>query len=135
MEVSTMSFLLRPVLFLLSLLPILASASPRHFSTLKPAYFLLAGDSTTATQSANGGGWGDGFLNTTLRSPASGINLGHSGATTVSFREGGDWAAVLEQVKTHTKTHDVFVTIQVSRTSHPFVVKPRRVEIQVARTQ
>jgi hypothetical protein len=79
----------------------------------KPAYFVLAGDSTTAPN----GGWGDGFLNTTLRSPASGINLGHSGATTVSFREGGDWAAVLEQVKTHTETHHVFVTIQVSRKS------------------
>lgn len=80
----------------------------------KPAYFVLAGDSTTAVD----GGWGDGFLNTTLRAPAGGINLGHSGATTVSFRAGGDWAAVLEQVKSHTKSNEVFVTIQVSP-AHP----------------
>lgn len=76
----------------------------------KPAYFVLAGDSTTAVD----GGWGDGFLNTTLRRPAGGINLGHSGATTVSFRDGGDWAAVLKQVESHTESHEVFVTIQVS---------------------
>lgn len=76
----------------------------------KPAYFVLAGDSTTAVD----GGWGDGFLNTTLLRPAGGINLGHSGATTVSFRDGGDWAHVLEEVKSHAKSHDVFVTIQVN---------------------
>ncbi|THX03008.1 esterase [Aureobasidium pullulans] len=107
-----MSFLLRPVLFLLSLLPILASASPRHFSTLKPAYFLLAGDSTTATQSANGGGWGDGFLNHTLRQGSSGHNYGHNGATTKSFREGGDWAKVIEEAKTKIGNYTVYVTIQ-----------------------
>jgi lysophospholipase L1-like esterase len=76
----------------------------------KPAYFVLAGDSTTAPD----GGWGDGFLSTAVRKPASGINLGHSGATTVSFRNGGDWAVVIDQVKNHTKSHKVFVTIQVS---------------------
>lgn len=43
-----------------------------------PPYFLLAGDSTTATQSSNGGGWGDGFLNKTLKSGASGYNYGHN---------------------------------------------------------
>lgn len=107
-----MSFLLRPVLFLVSLLPILASASPRHFSTLKPAYFLLAGDSTTATQSANGGGWGDGFLNHTLRQGSSGHNYGHNGATTKSFREGGDWAKVIEEAKTKIGNYTVYVTIQ-----------------------
>jgi hypothetical protein len=101
--------------FLTPLLAIGATALP-SCPKAKPAYFVLAGDSTTAPD----GGWGDGFLNTTLRSPASGINLGHSGATTISFREGGDWAAVLEQVKTHTKTHDVFVTIQVSWEPTPF---------------
>jgi len=74
----------------------------------RPIYFVLAGDSTTAVA----GGWGDGFLETTIRSPASGINLGHSGATTVSFRAGGDWATVLDEIKTHTATHEVFVTIQ-----------------------
>jgi hypothetical protein len=97
------------------LAPILATSatalpSHPHSNNAKPAYFVLAGDSTTA----HDGGWGDGFLNTTMRKPASGINLGHSGATTVSFRAGGDWATVLEEVKTYTKSHKVFVTIQVS---------------------
>ena len=93
------------------LLTLGATALPSHTRS-KPAYFVLAGDSTTAVD----GGWGDGFLNTTLRRPAGGINLGHSGATTVSFRDGGDWAHVLEEVKSHSKSHEVFVTIQV----HPF---------------
>lgn len=105
--------------FLTPLLAIGATALPSRPKG-KPAYFVLAGDSTTAPD----GGWGDGFLSTAVRSPASGINLGHSGATTVSFRNGGDWAAVLDQVKTHTKTHDVFVTIQVS--SHPIVPLSRK---------
>lgn len=92
------------------LLAIGVAASPSRLRG-KPAYFVLAGDSTTAPD----GGWGDGFLSTAVRSPAGGINLGHSGATTVSFRNGGDWAHVLEEVKNHTKSHNVFVTIQVSR--------------------
>lgn len=91
-----------------SLLALGATAAPSH-SSKKPAYFVLAGDSTTAVD----GGWGDGFLETAVREPAAGINLGHSGATTVSFRDGGDWAAVIEQVRSHTKSHQVFVTIQV----------------------
>ena len=74
----------------------------------KPVYFVLAGDSTTAVN----GGWGDGFLENTLLAPAAGINLGHSGATTVSFRAGGDWANVLDEIESHTATHEVFVTIQ-----------------------
>jgi len=85
-----------------------AAVLPPRQTEAKPAYFVLAGDSTTAI----GGGWGDGFLETTLLSPASGINLGHSGATTVSFRAGGDWATVLDEIKTHSATHEVFVTIQ-----------------------
>ncbi|KXT03984.1 hypothetical protein AC578_9247 [Pseudocercospora eumusae] len=81
-----------------------------HASPLgeKPPFFLLAGDSTTAV----GGGWGDGFLQTTLKAPASGLNYGHSGATTVSFRAGGDWNKVLEQVGSHLEEFQVFVTIQ-----------------------
>ncbi|KAM0712134.1 hypothetical protein Q7P37_011228 [Cladosporium fusiforme] len=74
----------------------------------KPVYLVLAGDSTTAVD----GGWGDGFLDTTLREPAGGKNLGHSGATTVSFRAGGDWAAVIDDVRSHLDSHKVFVTIQ-----------------------
>lgn len=80
---------------------------------VKPAYFLLAGDSTTALQNAGGGGWGAGFLNDTLRAPASGKNYGHDGATTVSFRAGGDWGEVLDQVESHKDIDEVFVTIQV----------------------
>lgn len=48
---------------------------PQHCPP-KPAYFVLAGDSTTATQSSGGGGWGDGFLNLTLNCGSSGVNLG-----------------------------------------------------------
>ncbi|KAJ5753330.1 uncharacterized protein N7511_007483 [Penicillium nucicola] len=73
---------------------------------------ILAGDSTTATQSSNGGGWGDGFLNTTLFQGATGINYGHNGATTVSFRAGGDWNKVLEAVEQVRDEYIPFVTIQ-----------------------
>ncbi|KAF2135245.1 carbohydrate esterase family 12 protein, partial [Aplosporella prunicola CBS 121167] len=79
---------------------------------IKPVAFFLAGDSTTAKQSSNGGGWGDGFRNKTLKSPAFGTNYGHNGATTVSFREGGDWDKVLADVKEHKDSNNVFVTIQ-----------------------
>ena len=79
----------------------------------KPATFLLAGDSTTAVQSAGGGGWGNGFLSF-LKSPARGTNFGHNGATTVSFVKGGDWARVMEEVKGSRETSGVYVTIQVS---------------------
>ncbi|OQD81542.1 hypothetical protein PENANT_c026G06712 [Penicillium antarcticum] len=78
----------------------------------KSPYFILAGDSTTATQSSNGGGWGDGFLNTTLFQGATGINYGHNGATTVSFRAGGDWNNVLEVVGQVRDKYTPFVTIQ-----------------------
>ena len=118
----------------------------------KPPAFFLAGDSTTAKQSANGGGktfmkhphslsfsflffpflsipdannqnltngshlraagWGDGFLNTTLVLPATGHNYGHNGATTVSFRAGGDWSTVLSAVTSSKSTHEPYVTIQ-----------------------
>lgn len=100
---------MKPSHLLAPLLAIGATAAPSRPHG-KPAYFVLAGDSTTAPD----GGWGDGFLSTAVRAPAGGINLGHSGATTVSFRNGGDWVHVLEEVKNHTKTHNVFVTIQVS---------------------
>lgn len=99
-----------------SLFALKTAALPSH-SRGRPAYLVLAGDSTTAGQSAGGGGWGDGFLNTTLRYPASGRNFGHNGATTVSFVQGGDWAAVLEDVESHVDSHKVFVTIQVSLNS------------------
>ncbi|KAI4730227.1 esterase [Aureobasidium sp. EXF-10728] len=109
-----MTSFLRPLIFFLYLLPLIASGlpSPRHLSALKPAYFLLAGDSTTATQSVGGGGWGDGFLNFTLKEGSSGRNYGHNGATTKSFREGGDWDRLISEGKTKTTNYTVYVTIQ-----------------------
>jgi lysophospholipase L1-like esterase len=99
----------------LSLLATCASALPSpkpRPSTPKPPYFILAGDSTTAVQSAGGGGWGTGFLTTTLQKGASGHNYGHNGATTVSFRQGGDWATVLSSAKNASAKYTPYVTIQ-----------------------
>ncbi|KAL4892237.1 SGNH hydrolase-type esterase domain-containing protein [Aspergillus ambiguus] len=88
-----------------------AYATP-SYRAIKPPFFLLAGDSTTATQSSNGGGWGDGFINTTLFSGAGGLNFGHNGATTVSFRDGGDWDNVLSELADHKARYNPYVTIQ-----------------------
>ncbi|KAL5361198.1 esterase [Aspergillus floccosus] len=77
-----------------------------------PPFFLLAGDSTTAVQSTGGGGWGDGFINTTLFNGAGGLNFGHNGATTVSFRDGGDWDNVLRELAAHKADYSTYVTIQ-----------------------
>ncbi|KAG9588714.1 carbohydrate esterase family 12 protein, partial [Aureobasidium melanogenum] len=63
-------------------------------------------------QSVGGGGWGDGFLNFTLRKGSSGRNYGHNGATTKSFREGGDWDRLISEAKTKTADYTVYVTIQ-----------------------
>lgn len=92
------------------ILPLYALPTPSH--SPKPPFFLLAGDSTTAKQSSNGGGWGDGFLNTTLFHGASGLSYGHNGATTVSFRAGGDWETVLSKVAEYKDRYAPFVTIQ-----------------------
>jgi hypothetical protein len=105
-------------MFLKSVLPFLvfvtaAAASPCcETKNDKPPAFFLAGDSTTAVQASNGGGWGNGFLSF-LRSPAWGVNYGHNGATTVSFVEGGDWARVLSSVRNKTENYSCYVTIQV----------------------
>ena len=85
----------------------------------KPPAFFLAGDSTTAIQSENGGGWGDGFLALLRKDKgAFGINYGHNGATTVSFNgknaNDSDWTWVLNSVKQYKHTHEPYVTIQVS---------------------
>jgi len=74
----------------------------------RPAYFLLAGDSTTAPK----GGWGDAFLSTTVAKGSSGHNYGHGGATTASFRAGGDWGNVVKDISTYKANYDVYVTIQ-----------------------
>lgn len=91
-----------------------AAALPTDRKDTRPAAFFLAGDSTTAVINAakTGGGWGDGFL-TTLKNEAIGFNFGHNGATTVSFRNGGDWANVLAGVAANKTKYQAFVTIQV----------------------
>ncbi|KAG9186681.1 hypothetical protein G6011_09789 [Alternaria panax] len=86
-----------------------SQAEPR---AVKPPFFILAGDSTTAVQSTGGGGWGTGFLTTTLTGGASGVNYGHNGATTVSFRDGGDWATVLTAAKNASKDYTPYITMQ-----------------------
>lgn len=85
-----------------------------HLKHPKPAAFFLAGDSTTAIINVNktGGGWGDGFI-ATLRNDAIGFNYGHNGATTASFKAGGDWARVLAGVAGNKTRFTPFVTIQV----------------------
>lgn len=106
--------LLHPLLFVLiatiAALPIASRQAP------KPAYFLLVGDSTTAKpkEASYGitGGWGDGFL-ALLSKPASGVNYGHNGRTTVDYRSGGDFANVIKDVKENKDGKEVWVTIQV----------------------
>lgn len=80
----------------------------------KPPAFFLAGDSTTAIQSWDGGGWGAGFL-TTLETEkgAIGINYGVNGATTVTYKNESHWAAVLASVEDAKDDYYPFVTIQV----------------------
>lgn len=73
----------------------------------KPPYFILTGDSTVAVN----GGWGDGFL-ADLKSPASGVNSGKSGATIPSFRAEGRWNTAIEAVKSQKGAHEAIVTIQ-----------------------
>jgi hypothetical protein len=96
-------------IFASSLLFSAALAAPLLESAAKPIYWLLAGDSTTAS----GGGWGDGFLSTTVASGSTGHNYGHSGATTASFRAGGDGGKVIKDIGTQKSSHDVYTTIQV----------------------
>lgn len=119
-EIAAMLFA-SPLAHLLSLTPLLQIASTIPFlghgdikpCKRQPPAFFLAGDSTTAIQSSDGGGWGLGFLST-LESPAWGIDYGHNGATTVSFVAGGIWSDVIDSVQDSSEDYDVLVTIQVS---------------------
>jgi len=89
-----------------------APLSSPSTAAAKTPYFILAGDSTTAVQAANGGGWGNGFLSF-LTNSAKGVNKGHNGATTKSFVDGGDWATVKSLVTDNIKGgYDAYVTIQ-----------------------
>ncbi|KAF7555890.1 hypothetical protein G7Z17_g1825 [Cylindrodendrum hubeiense] len=100
---------------LITLLSGLATVASMPFDAetraTKPPAFILAGDSTTAVQSTGGGGWGNGFLSF-LRQSAWGVNLGHNGATTVSFVSGGDWDNVKKYVSDNVGDFNVYVTIQ-----------------------
>ncbi|KAL0640594.1 hypothetical protein Q9L58_000258 [Maublancomyces gigas] len=93
-------------------LSLIVQAAPLEERANPVAVFLLAGDSTTATQAPNGGGWGDGFKNFTMGPSSIAVNYGHNGATTSSFRSGGDWAKVLADVVKYAPTSAVYVTIQ-----------------------
>lgn len=108
--------MLSPSTAILLLLTMFTAAAPHtgttKFNSTKPPAFFLAGDSTTAIQSAGGGGWGVGFLSF-VKSPAWGVDYGHNGATTVSFVDGGDWATVIQAVENNTESYQPFVTIQV----------------------
>lgn len=88
-----------------------AAPKPSQRESLAPAFF-LAGDSTTAIQSENGGGWGTGFLST-LTNSAKGTNFGVNGATTVSYLAEGHWSSVLAELSSNADTFDCYVTIQV----------------------
>ncbi|OHF01763.1 GDSL-like Lipase/Acylhydrolase [Colletotrichum orchidophilum] len=93
-------------------LPAFAAAAPSaEKRDGKPVAFLLAGDSTTAVQSAGGGGWGTGFINL-IKKPAFGTNYGVNGRTTADYVSLGYWETVKEAVKANTAKYDVYVTAQ-----------------------
>jgi lysophospholipase L1-like esterase len=73
----------------------------------RPVYWLLSGNSTTAS----GSGWGDGFLNKTVANGA-GHNYAFGGATTKTFQDAGAWKKVLSDIPKYKDMHDVRVTIQ-----------------------
>ncbi|CAH0020847.1 unnamed protein product [Clonostachys rhizophaga] len=94
------------VLFTLAAALTQALPTTNHQKELPP-YFILTGDSTTAVN----GGWGDGFLRF-LQNTTGGVNIGKSGATTVSFRSGGYWAKAIQAVKDQKCNYRPIVTIQ-----------------------
>lgn len=87
-----------------------AAPSAKLSSRAKTPAFFLAGDSTTAVN----GGWGDGLMATVIE-PATGLNVGRSGATTASFRADGSWKNITDHVTEYAADYDVYVTISVGR--------------------
>ncbi|KIN03277.1 carbohydrate esterase family 12 protein [Oidiodendron maius Zn] len=57
-------------------------------------------------------GWGDGFLNFTLESPAFGFNYGVSGASLTPYLASSTFQTILAQVSKYKSTKTVFVTAQ-----------------------
>ncbi|KAM0808467.1 putative SGNH hydrolase-type esterase domain-containing protein [Seiridium cardinale] len=91
---------------MLTALPAVALAFPTKNGNSKHPAFFLAGDSTTAID----GGWGNGLL-ATLRNPAWGLNIGQSGATTVSYQQGGNWTNITAHVGAYATKYNTYVTI------------------------
>ncbi|CEL55564.1 Rhamnogalacturonan acetylesterase RhgT OS=Bacillus subtilis (strain 168) GN=rhgT PE=1 SV=1 [Rhizoctonia solani AG-1 IB] len=75
--------------------------------------YVLAGDSTTANGTTpNSGGWGNGFCASLVPGTPC-INRARNGATTVSFRDGGNWNLTIESAKSEvTSGRKTWVTIQ-----------------------
>ncbi|KAJ3004112.1 hypothetical protein HKX48_001416 [Thoreauomyces humboldtii] len=80
--------------FALAAVALLAPVRTIPTGTPKLSFF-LAGDSTVAP----GSGWGDDFCSLVVPSFGSCLNEGVGGTTTVSYRAGGHWAALLDGVK------------------------------------
>jgi len=75
-----------------SLLVVVSAAPLTERGTTK-AYFLLAGDSTTAPVQTGAGGWGDGFQNYAInRDTAAVWNAGVPGASSFSYISTGKWS-------------------------------------------
>ncbi|CAE6462254.1 unnamed protein product [Rhizoctonia solani] len=75
--------------------------------------YVLAGDSTTANGTVpNSGGWGNGFCASLVPGTPC-INRARNGATTVSFRDGGNWNLTIESAKSEVANgRKTWVTIQ-----------------------
>ena len=107
----TMRFL--GFLLLLPALALTAVAAPAQASdACQKAIFILSGDSTTAPQSAGGGGWGNGFRDRTLLAPSFAENHAANGRSTKTVLENGEWTGVLAAVKKYRSQGDVYVTVQ-----------------------
>lgn len=100
-------------LLLLPALALTAVAAPAQASdACQKAIFILSGDSTTAPQSAGGGGWGNGFRDRTLLAPSFAENHAANGRSTKTVLENGEWTGVLAAVKKYRSQGDVYVTVQ-----------------------
>lgn len=119
----------------LLLLPVLAltaaAAAPRR--ACQKAIFVLSGDSTTAPQSAGGGGWGNGFKNTTLLAPSFAENHAVNGRSTQSVLANGEWAGVLDAVTKYKSQGSVYVTIQFGHNDQKLVNFTGQFEVNLKR--
>jgi lysophospholipase L1-like esterase len=82
---------------LLALAALAMAGVPVAAADAQPAVrIVLVGDSTVARDQ----GWGNAFL-ARLGAGATGVNLGHNGASSKSYRAMGDWAKALAAHPTH----------------------------------